>query len=201
MIKEALKTHDFVVFMDADAVVEHPHLPLEWLLNLWNVTTETLVAMAEDPNSENNRDSKGWVLWNTGFVIAQQSARTQELFDIWDKCPTGERYPDCKHWAQDWAHEQAAFGNFVRYDFNTTDDIRVISCGDGNGAHYIKDKKCSGTFVSHHWFDKEKPEIAMMYDWIMATFVRRLHDHFHDEREKYFINAHEMTYPLDGLHV
>lgn len=96
MIQEALKTHDTVVFLDADAVFMYPHLPFEWLMNMWNVTSETLMAISSDPDAKTNRDDKGLVSWNTGFIIAQQSKRTQELFDRWDKCPTEERYTGCK---------------------------------------------------------------------------------------------------------
>lgn len=196
MIKEALKTHDMVVFLDADAVFVYPHLPFEWLLNLWNITDQTLVAMAEDPNSKRNRDSKGWVLWNTGFIIAQQSNRTMDLFDRWEACPEATKYADCGHWKKDWAHEQAAFGNHVRYDYSTVDDIRAIPCMDGNGAPYIGDKSCGGVFVRHHWFRKNAP-IDHVKDMILDLMVRRLHGHFHAQLDNYFFDAHKETYPLN----
>jgi len=50
MMKQALKTHDFIVFMDSDVMFHYPHIPLEWLLNYWNITAETLVAMSIDPD-------------------------------------------------------------------------------------------------------------------------------------------------------
>ncbi|CRK30155.1 hypothetical protein BN1708_018456, partial [Verticillium longisporum] len=74
-IKEALLKYKFVVFADADALFNQPDVPLEWMLNYWNVHPKTLVAMAEDPNSPTNQDPKGWVLWNTGFIVAQQGER------------------------------------------------------------------------------------------------------------------------------
>ncbi|KAH8686409.1 hypothetical protein BGZ61DRAFT_454437 [Ilyonectria robusta] len=199
MIKEALKTHDFVVFLDADAVFMYPHMPFEWLMSMWNVTTETLVAMAEDPNAGRNRDHNGWVMWNTGFIIAQQSNRTQELFDVWDKCPTGERYKECGHWDKDWAHEQAAFSNHVRYDYNATDELRVISCMDGNGAPYIGDKKCGGVFIRHHWFHKHLT-VRNLKEAVLDLFMRRMHSNFHAEKDEYYLDAHQESYPLD-LHV
>lgn len=199
IVKEALKTHDFVVFMDADAVIQHPRLPFEWLMSLWNITPHHLLAMSEDPNSEINRDDKGWVLWNTGFIVAQASTRTQELFQRWEDCPVGDRYPECERWARDWAHEQAAFGRFVRYDYNTTDELRAIPCMDGNGADYIGDKKCGGVFVRHHWFEKART-VTELYEGLSEAFVVRLQRWFYENRDKYYLDVGKETYPLD-LHI
>ncbi|KAF7556432.1 hypothetical protein G7Z17_g1406 [Cylindrodendrum hubeiense] len=200
MIKEALKTHEIVVFLDADAVFMYKHMPFEWLMSMWNFTPDTLVAMAEDPNSKRNRDHNGWVMWNTGFIVAQQSNRTQELFDVWDRCPTNEKYETCGHWDKDWAHEQAAFSNHVRYDYNATDELRVIPCMDGNGAPYIGDKKCGGVFIRHHWFHKDWP-IRNLRDSILDLVVRRLHSHFHAEKQDYYLDAHKESYPLPDLQI
>jgi galactosyl transferase GMA12/MNN10 family. len=57
-IKEALKHYDFVIFLDADAVIRYPHLPMEWLFNYWDISPNTLVAMALDPDEPQNRDAK-----------------------------------------------------------------------------------------------------------------------------------------------
>lgn len=201
MIKEALKTHEIVVFMDADAVFMYPHMPLEWLLSLWNFTPSTLIAMANDPDSERNRDNKGKVMLNTGFVVAQQSNRTQDLFDRWDRCPTGKRYKDCGRWDKDWAHEQAAFSNHVRYDYTKNEnDIRTIPCMDGNGAPYIGDKTCGGVFIRHHWFRKDDP-VKQIRESILDLVLRRMHTHFHAQKGEYYLDAHTEKYPLDGLHV
>ncbi|CAI6090707.1 hypothetical protein V2G26_012525 [Clonostachys chloroleuca] len=198
LIREALKTHDFVVFLDSDANFQYYNLPYEWLMNLWGVNGDTLAAMPEDPNSKVNQDSNGWVLWNTGFVTAQQSERTQDMFDRWDNCPSGERYKECKHWAFDWAHEQAAFGAFVRYEYEVGKDLIAISCMDGNGASYIGDKKCGGVFVSHHWGDKDRT-IKQLYDRLDGHSVEELHRHFHENQETYYINAEKHTYPIKDL--
>ncbi|KAF0643854.1 hypothetical protein FPSE5266_07137 [Fusarium pseudograminearum] len=121
MIKQALGTYETVVFLDADAVFVYPEIPFEWLMSLWNITDETLVAMSNDPDSPRNRDGKGLVMMNTGFIIARQSTRTLSLFHDWNQCPTETKYEGCKRWMKDWAHEQAAFSNHVRYDYSTDD--------------------------------------------------------------------------------
>ncbi|KAI8682251.1 hypothetical protein NCS55_00480400 [Fusarium keratoplasticum] len=200
MIKEALKTHEIVVFLDADAIFMYPEMPFEWLMSLWNVTDNTLVAMASDPNSPRNRDANGRVMHNTGFIIAQQSNRTQELFHNWEQCPTDKKYKGCKRWAKDWAHEQAAFSNYVRYDYNSTEEVVMIPCMDGNGAPYIGDKTCGGVFVRHHWFHKDYPAkdlLRLMQD----AFVSWLHAGFHHDKQDNFIDAGRFTYPLRHLNV
>ncbi|KAH6695634.1 hypothetical protein F5X68DRAFT_198685 [Plectosphaerella plurivora] len=156
MIRRALQDYRFVVFLDADAVFEEPQIPLEWLFDRWNIHSNTLVAMAEDPNLPRNLDSQGRVLLNTGFIIAQNSKRTTDLFWDWEQCPTDFKFPGCKHWTQDWAHEQAAFGFHVRYAYNDTDELRAISCMDGNGSPHIDQKACGGVFVAHHWSRKRQ---------------------------------------------
>lgn len=148
MMKEALKTHDFVVFMDSDVMFHYPHIPLEWLLNYWNITAETLVAMAIEPDEPQNYDSRGNRLVNTGFVIAQQSKRTQEMYKAWGECPLETRYANCSEWKFDFAHEQAAFRNYIRYNVDRPEHIKVLPCVEANGApEAINRGGCKGVFV------------------------------------------------------
>ncbi|KAJ4012323.1 hypothetical protein NW752_007997 [Fusarium irregulare] len=198
MIKEALKTHETVVFLDADAVFMYPEIPFEWLMSLWNITDNTLIALANDPDSPRNRDNKGKVMQNTGFMVARQSNRTQELFHDWNQCPTDTKYKDCSKWAHDWAHEQAAFSNHVRYDYNRPDDVRTIPCMDGNGAPYIGDKSCGGVFIRHHWFHKDYPANDMR-QMLLDTLVKRIHAGFHHAQEQNFIDATHYTHPLNNI--
>ncbi|CAF3599227.1 unnamed protein product [Fusarium graminearum] len=198
MIKEALKTHDTVVFLDADAVFMYPEMPFEWLMSLWNITDKTLIALSNDPDSPRNRDAKGKVMMNTGFMVARQSNRTQELFHDWNQCPTETKYKGCDRWKTDWAHEQAAFANYVRYDYNLTDDVRTIPCMDGNGSPYIGDKTCGGVFIRHHWFHKDYPANDLR-QLLLDTLVKRIHAGFHHAQEQNFIDASHYTHPLNNV--
>jgi hypothetical protein len=36
-----------------------------------------------------------------------------------------EKYKGCARWKFDWVHEQRAFMEYIYYDFNRPDDIRV----------------------------------------------------------------------------
>ncbi|KAI6747701.1 hypothetical protein HG531_008243 [Fusarium graminearum] len=166
MIKQALGTYETVVFLDADAVFAYPEIPFEWLMSLWNITDETLVAMSNDPDSPRNRDKKGSVMMNTGFIIARQSTRTLSLFHDWNQCPTETKYEGCKRWMKDWAHEQAAFSNHVRYDYST-DDVRAIPRKDGNGGDGIVARYGAG----YHAWEIRKPEYYNWLKWFYASTV------------------------------
>ncbi|KAF5231409.1 hypothetical protein FAUST_9272 [Fusarium austroamericanum] len=145
--KEALKTHDFVISLDSDAVFTHLNLPIEWLMNLWDIRPEeTLVAMAYDLDIKIDYDPRGNLVLNTGFVISQASQRTQEIYERWEDCPRS--IPGCEHWNFKWAHEQSAFSHYIRYEFNRTHDVKNIPCSHANGNEFTAEGqcKCQGIF-------------------------------------------------------
>ncbi|KAH6980359.1 hypothetical protein EDB82DRAFT_560307 [Fusarium venenatum] len=189
MIKQALESYETVVFLDADAVFVYPELPLEWLMSLWNITDKTLVAMANDPDTPKNRDAQGTVMMNTGFIIARQSDRTQDLFHDWNQCPTDTKYKGCQRWMKDWAHEQAAFSNHVRYDYNSTDEVRKIPRMDGNGGN--------GVFVRHNWFHKDSPANDLR-ELLLDILVKRIQAGFHHEQNQ-FLDASHYTHRFNKL--
>ncbi|PTD02445.1 hypothetical protein FCULG_00012064 [Fusarium culmorum] len=146
--KEALKTHDFVISLDSDAVFTHLNLPIEWLMNLWDIRPEeTLVAMAYDLDIKIDYDPRGNLVLNTGFVISQASQRTQEMYERWEDCPRS--IPGCEHWNFKWAHEQSAFSHYIRYEFNRTHDVKNIPCSHANGNEFTAEGqcKCQGIFI------------------------------------------------------
>jgi hypothetical protein len=194
VLKAALRTYDFVVFLDGDALIQHLNLPLEWTMSLWNVTDRTIVTMAEDPNTSGNRDEKDWVLWNTGFIIAQRTDLAQQMFQDWEDCPTGQKYENCTKWAREWAHEQAAFGNFVRYDY--LNETLGLPCREANGASYIG--QCEGYFVSHHW-RKKAASIQELYERVSEEFVVRLQQELVHNKDKYYRDLSSFTFPLDNV--
>lgn len=89
--------YDFMVVMDADAVIHYPEIPFEWLMNRWGVTENTALAMAIDIlDGGRNLDSKGRLVDNTGFMIARNIPRTHEILRSWLTCPYDEvEYPGC----------------------------------------------------------------------------------------------------------
>ncbi|EGO53895.1 hypothetical protein NEUTE1DRAFT_118000 [Neurospora tetrasperma FGSC 2508] len=162
--QELLKKYDIVVMMDYDAVFPSPELPLEWMLNYWKIDDKVMVAMAEDPNAEVNRDQRGNLNVNTGFIIAQASENTQRMFKDWAECPSETRYKGCAEWKGVYFHEQSGFSSHVRYDFldglTIAEEpgksmIRALPCNEANGIPEKKNLGCTGQLVRHHWGGKE----------------------------------------------
>lgn len=195
MIREALKTYDIVVFMDADAVFHYHHLPLEWLFNHWNITSETLIAMALDPDRDFNKDERGNVNLNTGFIIAQASKRTTEMFNIWEDCVTDETWENCSKWRYEWSHEQAAFSNFLRYEYTQPNEVISLPCAEANGYPSQAELGCTGEFVRHYWLDKGAT-IDALKDAMTQYTALRLHDQFHRHMDWNMVNATGTTLPL-----
>ncbi|KAI5456081.1 hypothetical protein BGZ63DRAFT_418107 [Mariannaea sp. PMI_226] len=198
IIKEALKTHDFVICLDSDAVFTNLHLPIEWLMNLWDVTPETLIAMAYDLDNQWTKDGRGNLILNTGFIIAQASQRNQEMFEVWEDCPN--RIPGCDNWKENWAHEQSAFSWYIRYEFNGTDEVKNIPCDHANGNEYYDEGHgaCQGVFVSHNWQTKDKTA-EILGRSTMKTIVRRLHEQFQADKNEVFVDASDYTYPVQDI--
>ncbi|KAF5022856.1 hypothetical protein F66182_5089 [Fusarium sp. NRRL 66182] len=195
IVREAFRTHDFVVSLDSDAVFTHLDLPLEWLMNLWDFTPDTLIAMAVDLDWVGDYDPQGNLILNTGFAIAQASQRSQDMFQRWEDCPRS--IPGCDTWNFRWAHEQAAFSWYIRYEFNRTNEVRNIPCNHANGNEYSANGKCEcqGVFVSHNWKSKDKPP-ELLSRSIMTSLARRVHGQFQNDVEKLFRNASSVSYPI-----
>ncbi|KAJ5279210.1 hypothetical protein N7478_004582 [Penicillium angulare] len=179
-MREQLQNYKFVVFVDADTIFPYLHLPLEWLFNYWNINPETLVALARDPADPVNNDDRGRTYLNTGFVIAQRSPRTEELFKAWDECSNGVRYPSCVRWNFNWPHEQAAFGGHIRYDFNRSQDVKVLPCAEANGCPEAAHMGCMGRLVRHYWYGKHLVPAAVRESFLQS-FVPPLHELFLQE--------------------
>lgn len=192
ILREAAKQHDIVVFLDADAGFVHMNLPLEWLMNYWGVTKDTSLALAKDPDSETNRDSKGLVLLNTGFIIAQNNDRTQEILQELEDCPNDQRWEGCSQWKYDWAHEQRAFGEYIRYDYNKTTDILALRMPEANGP--------AGLFIRHDWFKQRDPLEDLQISF-MDMLVGRTHQHFHEELGNYYRDLGNLKHPITNVQI
>lgn len=104
---------------------------MEFLFNRWNITPNTSIGMPVDTrqilgDDENaSMDSKGKVTVNSGVVVAQSLPYTFEMMNVWRTCTNELRYPGCGHWKENWSHEQRAFSEYIRYDFNPDNNIVV----------------------------------------------------------------------------
>ncbi|OAA78877.1 Galactosyl transferase [Akanthomyces lecanii RCEF 1005] len=181
-IKKALRTHEFVVFLDQDALFRYPTLPLEWLLNHWQHDDETSLMLAYDPDRPFNTDSHGNLYMNTGFIIAQNSSRTHDLIDAWLRCPEGAEHEGCMRFAYDWPHEQAALMSFVKeYEFTRPGDVRAVPCGEANGSPWTADQHgCRGALVRHLWKEGKGRQADELVDSVMQYLMPALYADFRD---------------------
>lgn len=79
----------------------------------------------------------------------------------------------------EWPAEQAAMGEYIRYAFNRTEDIRAIPCDEANGFPGNPFGECNGVFVRHYWSDKdlvkgnvEGEVLRMVMGAVHGEFVR-----------------------------
>jgi hypothetical protein len=144
-----------VVAIDADAVFNHPEIPLEWLFNHWNITNNTAITMSIDPDEKANYDVYGKLNNNAGFIIAQNLPRTHEMLRAWAACPDepSEAYAKCSRWKKPWPAEQAAFSEYIRYIYADPNDVHELPCDEANGFPE-SDKGCAGRFLRHMWWRK-----------------------------------------------
>ncbi|KAK4183009.1 hypothetical protein QBC35DRAFT_508937 [Podospora australis] len=173
VLQQMIRDYKFVVFIDADAIIQHLEVPLEFLFNRWNISTNTSIAMPidtqqifEDGNNI-SLDSKGKIVLNSGVVILQNLPYTHEMMTAWTECTTEKRYKGCGDWKQKWSHEQRAFSEYIRYDFNPDgNNIVEIPCNDANGYPGLKGKAgvqddCQGEFMRHYTLDKNAAKTSV----------------------------------------
>jgi hypothetical protein len=167
-----LSSYKFVVFLDADALFNQMHIPVEWFLNYWSITPTTSLALALDPPEPQNNDTSGRRYANTGFVIAQNNPKTHEILKALDECPDEGRYKGCGKFRKEGFHEQGAFGSYVRYDYD--DYIKELPCNEANGEWDLE--SCKGVFVQHMWW--RTPTVRKHFgDETLQALMARMHGH------------------------
>lgn len=183
----------FIVFLDSDAILQHLEVPVEWLFNRWHIGPNTSIAMPIDTeqilngNKATSWDTHGRVEQNTGVVILQNTPYTKEMVDAWRRCPDEKRYPGCGKWKQSWSHEQRAFSNYIRYDYNATGNVVVsrrlidalltctktdtrmqeLPCDESQGYPGQKENtpqlvsNCTGQFIRHFTTNKSRTKVSV----------------------------------------
>ena len=139
------------------------------------------LAMALDPDGPEgiNNDTNGRVYTNTGFIIAQRSALTQDILRAWNECPNDTRYPGCSSWKKPRFHEQSAFGSYVRYDYD--ENIRELPCTEANGE--LDYEMCLGVFISHFWWRTNN--VKRHYeDYALQFLTERVQETFMNRKEE-----------------
>ncbi|KAJ5220398.1 hypothetical protein N7468_009602 [Penicillium chermesinum] len=181
-IQDALHEYKFVVFMDGDTMFPFPHIPFEWLMNLWGVQNNTLIAMPEDVDAPWSYESHGNLILNAGFIVVQQSERAHELMEAWATCPDETRYPGCGEYREKWPLEQWTFSNWVRYDFNGTNEVVAIPCTEAMGYPGAPEGGgvCHGELMTH-WTTAKDSTSAGVQKSVMQYVMREVHRQFHQE--------------------
>jgi hypothetical protein len=179
-----------VVLVDSDALFRNLELPLEWMLNRWNITQETSMALSLDvgpyKDAEGNQqyytstyNKYGDLNANTGFVISQNLPRTFDILQAWLSCPdNADDFPDCDKYRHGWPAEQGAFGENIPYVFNRTKDFVFIPCDDSMGFPG-QGLGCDGKFVSHFTTGKHLVRDNMV-DFLLQGLLSKAHDDFLD---------------------
>ncbi|GAB1312579.1 Nucleotide-diphospho-sugar transferase domain-containing protein [Madurella fahalii] len=197
-LQEVLRYYKFVVFIDADAIIQHLEVPIEFLFNRWNISQNTSIAMPIDTQQiregEGNisTDSKGKVVLNSGVVVLQNLPHTHDMMQAWTECTSETRYPGCAQWKDRWSHEQRAFSEYIRYDFNPDgNNIVEIPCNDANGypglfgkADVVDD--CKGEFVRHYTLDKEMAK-SSTGDVLMQSMAELLQRNYAENHKNILI--------------
>ncbi|KAF2219226.1 hypothetical protein BDZ85DRAFT_46102 [Elsinoe ampelina] len=168
----------FVVTMDADTIITDLRIPMETLLSHWKM--DTSIAILGGRDLDRQKDTKGRVLFNTGFVITQNTPQFPSMMRDWINCPTDVKYTNCSFWKNKWSHEQAAFSNFVRYDYEPY--VREVPVEE---VHL-------GKFVRHYWNKREKWHLKEASN--EAVSLRFMHN-FYDQLKRDWNRIHEEMAP------
>ncbi|KAH7066567.1 hypothetical protein FB567DRAFT_261116 [Paraphoma chrysanthemicola] len=207
VFRELIDDYDFVIAMDADVTIAHLDLPLEWMFNKWGIEKHTSMALPWDTEEKHGNlsisvDSKGLRVLNTGFVVAQNSNTTRDLLEKWRDCTSEERYPGCAQWKEKWSHEQRAFSEYIRYDYNNTPETIVsIPCDDAVGwPGFKKDaagyndalSDCNGNFVRHYTLGKDQAKTASSFG-VMQLLGQVLQRNLLREQERVWVKEAEKS--------
>lgn len=195
---------EIVVSIDHDAIFQNLNLPIEWLLNHWNFTTNTSFAMALDNNWQQNHDWSDVLSINAGFIISQNLPRTHEILRAWDSCPKNTTlYPDCDKLTHDWPAEQGAWGNFMRRQFNDTDDYIEIQCTEANGFPGMG-TECYGSLIRHYTIGKDRIHNGVASTLAQAVFGMARQSMINTPEVKLKRHSNEFeksySYPGGGAH-
>jgi hypothetical protein len=194
VMAEILKDHDTCIYLDSDAIFHHLDLPFEWLMNYWDIHPDTnSLALAYDPDSDNNKDMFGQVYLNTGFIIAQNNPRTWDIFKAWETCPDDNTiHADCRNFrlaAPGQPTDQGGFGTFIRYDYS--DDIRSLPCTEANGFPE-SNSGCNGIFIKHLWTGKDSWIQVAVGEQLPGKYVSLFHEAFLQSKSEFYFTEDEL---------
>jgi hypothetical protein len=143
--------YDIVVLLDSDAYFTNPNVSVEFILARYNVTINNSLLMSIDPNAPHNKDSKGRIVLNTGFIIAQNNNLTKHVLKKLALCT--KTILGCNKWKQAWSYDQRAFSEYIRDEMKVGSQLIMTPCNETNGFDG-SGTECSGSFLTHVWSQK-----------------------------------------------
>jgi hypothetical protein len=174
---------DVMINMDADAVFAHLEVPIEWLLNRWNVSSKDVsVVMPLDPSLSldypvgwphynYDRNKRLWA--NPGFFTTINGPGARDILTAWNECPDRpDKFPGCSSYRNSMSAEMGAFANYVRYLYPTR--IREVPCTEGNGYPEMM-TECRGVFVRHYTTDKSRVRAGVTLS-LARAFMEIMHE-------------------------
>ncbi|KAH7306027.1 hypothetical protein B0I35DRAFT_471536 [Stachybotrys elegans] len=194
IMAKILEQHDVCLFLDSDAIFHHLDLPFEWLMNYWDVHADNnSLALAFDPEADNNKDEFGTVYLNTGFIIAQNNEKTFEIMREWNDCAEeGGTHPDCVNFRLNRPGkptDQGGFGTYIRYDY--PDDIKSLPCDEANGFPE-SNSGCNGLFIRHLWTGKKNWIKSVISQQMPGGFLEMLHTQYLKEKPWFYQTEKEL---------
>ncbi|KAK5989426.1 hypothetical protein PT974_10945 [Cladobotryum mycophilum] len=194
IISKILKDHKTCLYLDSDAIFHNLDLPFEWLMNYWDIDPATnSLALAVDPDREFNKDKKGKLMLNTGFIVAQNNPKTYEIMNAWEGCPEANgRYPECVEFRLNdpgRPTDQGGFGTYVRYDY--PNDIKELSCQDANG-YPDSGSDCEGKFIRHLWTGKDSWIKIFVGEQVPGPYLEMFHKEYLAEKSSFYITEKQL---------
>lgn len=161
VFKHLLPQCRVLLYADSDVIIPNLRLPVEWLLNYWQIpTNQSILASAEDALNVpgllpwTQPDSRGNPNNNGGFIILHNSADhvLDALLTKWANCVSEVDYPGCANYTKKWPAEQGALNEFVRYDF--PEYVMRLPCNEAMG--WPEWQYCKGQLVRHYTVAKDQ---------------------------------------------
>ena len=156
----------YVFFIDSDAFVAEINVPLDRILNDFNIGPSS-----KDPAGKSSpfmlipRDTLGITDGNTGaFLIYNRGLEVQEFLSSWWKLP--EIRPELQEFYKNGLYEQRVFNEGMRHHKGTSYVLTPMNFMTSP----------NGEFVRHYWADwKKRPELFHMEAARSSVmFLRRL---------------------------
>ncbi|RCI13386.1 hypothetical protein L249_1229 [Ophiocordyceps polyrhachis-furcata BCC 54312] len=189
VLSRILREHDVCVYLDSDAIFPRLDLPFEWLLNYWQLRPENnSLALALDPDLDNNKDRLGNLYLNTGFIVAQNNEKTYDILHAWHTCPDqgGPYYPECGQFRYNEPGRPTDQAGFRLLSYNYTDDIVQLPCVEANGFPQ-NDWGCKGQFLRHLWTGKEDQIKVDVGEQLPGPYLRLFHQQYLDELQSFYM--------------